>query len=156
MVILKKMVFILALVISFSCENRDKIAILSSGLDGYLLKRGVDEHFIENYNVEEIAFFKKDGNYELALKLNEDISQEFADNFSLGIHVYSNNINALNNKFGVWDVKPKIEKYKNHKYIIREFKEHINSIDSIIFFLYDIDKYRGIIGNRVIIRNIKI
>lgn len=157
--LLKHIFFILVLIIFFSCEERVKSDYLKSGLEGYLKKRIIKEDFVDGFTLEEVAFFKKaDDNYEMVLRLNNNLLENSIKKYSFGIHAYeSDKVN--NNKgeaFKVWDIKPKIEIYEGHKYLIKDLKRPKQKIDSIVFFLYDREKYNGVIGNRIIVRNIKI
>lgn len=149
---MKFFLFALSLFILTNCANKSKETNLENGLIGYRKSRDINEEFIKNFEVKKIGFFKtKDGNIQYALLLNDNISSSDVQNFSLGAHAYKRN---SHNKFLVWDVKPRLKLYGKHKYIIEEFKEPLENLDSISFFLYDRDKYRNVIGNRIVIKNL--
>src|SRR5690606_13169983 len=152
---LKTLLFFLIFLL-FSCEKRSNLEILNDGLKNYKLKRGVGQKFVEDFKVEEIAFIEQQNHYDLVLKLNKDIQQDVLDIYTLGIHVYTKNSNEDHRRFDVWNIKPIVKNYNGNKYLIREFKEPHKEMDSIIFFLYNNDFYRGILGNRIVIRNIKL
>ncbi|PKP25090.1 MAG: hypothetical protein CVU03_09685 [Bacteroidetes bacterium HGW-Bacteroidetes-2] len=151
-----KKISLLIVFILISCEKRNKEEILRDGLYEYSLKRGVGQGFIDNFIIEEIAFIEQPNQFDLVLKVNKNINKKILDTYTLGIHVYSKKINLSQRSFDVWDIKPKIENYNGNNFIIREFRQPVKEFDSIIFFLYDNDLYRGIIGNRIVIRNIKL
>lgn len=157
-IIMKKI--ILAFVVCFSffaCKQESNEYYLYHGLEGYNKFRYVNEDFIEGYGVQKIAFFQEADQRQYVLLLDDSVSDETVSNYSLGLHVYVDKKKLPENKsFLVWDIKPEIQKMGGNKYIIGGFKDSIKKMDSLVFFLYGRDKYQGIEGNRIVLKNIKL
>lgn len=129
---------------------------LQNGLTSYKKIRNVNQSFLDGYEVKKIAFFKTDnGNHKYVLQLNNDIPKSTVENYSLGFYAFVEKEHlSMNRKYLIWDTKPELMEIEGHKYIINEFRKPIKKMDSLIFFLYDRERYSGIIGDRIIIRNL--
>ena len=151
-------VFILILaVVFFGCKDQNTIKKhLETGLIEYKRVRTINKNFNKGYEINKIGFFKLDStSYQFVLLLNDQITRAKVANYSLGLHAYVDPKYLINNKdFLVWDIKPELVEAGKFKYIIKEVHTPIKRIDSMFFFLYDRDTYRGIIGNRVRVRNV--
>ena len=135
-----------------NCSDQPNENYLKNGMINYRKSREVHQKFIENFEIKKVAFLKsKKGNFQYALLLNENITSSQVDNYSLGLHIYPTNYEG---KFLIWDVKPELKSFGKNNYIIEEFKQPITKFDSIAFFLYDRDKYRNVIGHRVVLKNL--
>lgn len=146
------------LVLFSSCnDNKTEQYHLSTGLLEYSKKRIVNETFVEGYSIESIAFFKNgDENKRLILKLNNDISEAFVEKYTMGIHAYSKELPKDNLKgFLIWDNKPYLEKTKNNSYISVDIKTRISVFDSINFFLYNREEYKGVESYLIRLKNVK-
>lgn len=144
-------------ILSISCDDRETIYHLESGLKDYRKLRKMNENLVDDYSVRAIAFFNdKNLNRQIILKLGDDVPKEVIEKYSLGIHAYSKKaVEAAHKGFFIWDVKPELNKVGEHKYLLVDTNSSINTVDSIIFFLYDRDIYRNVIGNRIRIKNVK-
>lgn len=137
-----------------NCSDQPKENYLKNGMLNYRKSREVHQKFIENFEIKKVGFFEsKTGYFQYALLLNENISSSQVDIYSLGLHVY-----PFNNEgnFLIWDVKPELKSFGNNYYIIEDFKQKITKFDSIAFFLYDRDRYRNVIGNRIVLKNLSL
>jgi hypothetical protein len=141
----------------FSCDHIENMAHLENGLSEYRKLRKMNEILVEGYTVKTIAFFDdKDNTRQMVLKLGDNVSSEVVEKYSLGIHAYSEKALKLESRgFFIWDVKPELSRIGDHKYLIVNTKSSISQADSIIFFLYDRDKFRQVKGNRIRIKNVK-
>ncbi len=127
---------------------------LINGLENYNKVRDINESLIENYEINKIAFFQnKTENIEIVLKLNDQTTQDIINSYSLGAYIYMDNKYLYSQDIN-WNTKPTIQVLNNHKYIINTLNISQRRMDSLVFYLFDRDKYRKILGNRVVIKNI--
>lgn len=155
---MKKIFIILVVCFSvFACKQENNEYYLYHGLEGYNKFRYVNEGFIEGYGVQKIAFFQEADQLQYALLLDDNVKDETVSYYSLGLHVFLDKEKLPENKsFLVWDIKPEIQKMGTNKYIIGGFKDSIKKMDSLVFFLYDRERYQGVEGNRIVLKNIKL
>lgn len=118
-------------------------------------KRIIKKPLVEGFIVEEISFGEMIDKPKLILRINDSIKNGTVSDYSLAVHVYSDS-SSVEKPFLIWDIKPEVEIKENKKYIIIPYKEPIQKIDSIVFFLYDRDIYRNRIGNKIVIEDINL
>jgi hypothetical protein len=153
-----KWIISFSILVLYSCnESLTYHDHLRAGLSEYSKKRIVNEKFVENYMVQEIALFSFEGEGKrLVLKLNNDISEDTVEKYTLGIHAFTKRLPADNMKgFLIWDRKPHLEKAGTNNYVSVEIKTGITSFDSINFFLYDREEYTRVESNLIRLKNIK-
>lgn len=130
---------------------------LYHGLEGYDKFRQVNQEFIKGYGVEKIAFFHEADQLQYVLMLSDIVSPKMVEQYSLGLHVYlDKNNKSEDQSFLVWDTKPRLQNIGDNKYIINGFKKPVKKMDSLVFFLYDRERYKGVTGNRIVIKNIEL
>ena len=150
--------FTLILICSFSCERRNREYFLLNGLEGYRKARTINQFMVEGYEINKVGFVKTEkGKLELIVKLNDEIEQETINKYSLGLYAYANNkyLSYKQNELH-WNVHPKFYNIGSSKYLIDTINLAPTKMDSLVFYLFDRDKYRKIIGNRVVLKNIAI
>jgi len=153
----KSVIILLSFFLFISCKKESSEYYLYRGLDGYKKTRFVDQIFLEGFGIKKIAFFNEADTLSYALLLNDDLNKEIVNNHNLGVHVYAGPFSKSEKRdFLIWDLKPKISKYGDYKYIIGYFKKSITKMDSLVFFLYDIKGYKGVDGNIIRIKNLSI
>lgn len=148
--------FLIVFVCSFfSCQKKGVDLWLEDGLEGYRKIRKVDKSFVPGYGIDKIGFFRiEDNEVQLAVKLKDDADIETINNFSLGIYAYIDN-KYISHKEGElnWEVHPKIHEINNFNYILDTITVSA-TMDSLVFYLFDRDRYKGILGDRIIIKNL--
>src|SRR5690606_32905730 len=97
------------------------------------------------------------GKVQLVVKLDDEIKEEKINEYSIGAYAYIDNKYISHNKDELdWNTKPKLHNYGNNKYFIDTIKFKSKRMDSLVFYLFDRDRYRKMIGHRVILKNIGI
>lgn|SRR5690554_6782158 len=142
----------------FSCQTKDVDGYLKEGLDNYDKSRDVNQDFIDGYGINKIAFDRIDNNsLKVVLKLSDGSNKETIDSLSLGAYVFMDNkyIGVNDGKLD-WNTKPELNRINNYKYIIDTIAIPNRTMDSLVFYLFDRDGYRRIIGTRIYLKNIKI
>lgn len=143
--------------VTVSCTSTTKDFYLDNGLEKYRKSRNVNQEFVKGYGINKIAFFEIDqDNITVVLKLNDQTDQQMLDNYSLGAYVFKDNkyTGVLDGKLD-WNTKPELTVIHQYKYIIDTIAIP-REMDSLVFYLYERDKYRKIIGDRIVLKNISI
>ena len=155
---MRKKFFILTICISFfACQKKSNEYYLYHGLEGYTKFRYINEEFIEGYGVQKIAFFQEADQLQYVMMLTNNVTREMVANYSLGLQVYpGEKYRTDDKKFLLWDTKPRLLETGENKYIINGFMTPISEIDSLVFFLYDRNEYKGVDGRVISIKNIKL
>ncbi len=156
--IMIKAIFVLVNCLSlFGCQKESNEYYLYRGLEGYDKFRYINEEFVKSYGVQKIAFFQEAGQLQYVLKLADNVTLKTVENYSLGVRVYADQkYLSEDQKFLMWDTKPRIQEIGGYKYIINGFKKPIKEIDSLSFFLYDRERYQRVLGNVISIKKIKL
>ncbi len=104
--------------------------------------------------MNKIGFFQThEDSLGIVLKLNDQIDSSLVENYSLGMYLYQDEKYLYNEEIS-WNPHPKIQTFNSHKYFIETIAIPHTQIDTLVFYLYDRDKYRAIIGNRIVLKNI--
>ncbi|NGX83043.1 hypothetical protein [Aequorivita sp. KMM 9714] len=153
--------FILGLLVFFfifSCKKKNIDNYLELGLENYRMSRNINQNFIDNYGIDKVAFYRIDNNsLKVVLKMSNESNKQKIDSLSLGAYVYvDNKYIGVNDSKLDWNTKPVLRYSNNHKYIIDTITIPNKTIDSLVFYLYDRDSYKRIIGTRIYLKNIKI
>lgn len=152
---INKLFFLLMICLPFiGCQKKSNEYYLYHGLEEYDKIRFIDEEFVTGYGIQKIAFFQEAEQLQYVLILKSDVTPETVKQYSLGLHVYIDEKNSIDQNFLVWDTKPALQNIGGNKYIINSFKRPVKKMDSMVFFLYDKERYKGVIGNRIVIKNI--
>ncbi|WP_443634537.1 hypothetical protein ABXT64_05365 [Candidatus Marifrigoribacter sp. Uisw_064] len=146
------------LILLNSCINKSYDEALNSGLEKYPRIRNLNLSLVEGYTVEKLAFFKtKEHEYKFVLKLSDATTDTLVERYSLGLFGFVDKKYLKENKNHLsWNSKPVIESFGKYKYIIKDIVIPTKEMDSIIYFLYDRDKYRKVIGHRIVLKNIQL
>lgn len=140
--------------IILSCQNQFGVENLNNGLSDYRHIRNINQSFVNNFELSKTAFFQThEDSLGIVLKLNDQIDSSLVENYSLGMYLYQDEQHLFNEEVA-WNPHPKIQTFNNHKYFIETIAIPHTQIDTLVFYLYDRDKYRTIIGNRVVLKNI--
>ena len=143
-----------------SCKN-----IVTHHLDEGLVElensKQVKKELIEGYLIHSVGFFKNDnGTQKIAIRLNEEITEELISKYTLGIHIKPYGSDSVylpkGKNYISFDFVPKLSNFDDYKYIIKDFETSIKQIKSIRFFLYNLGKYEKRYGNNVTIKNVRL
>ncbi|WP_147406163.1 hypothetical protein [Aquimarina sp. BL5] len=160
---MNKFLVFLTLIVFVSCNTRERNyeKHLEKGLKTFPYTRNVNQNLITGVSIRSLAFIKKsDDQRMLVIKLNDEVTPETINKFSLAIHTYLNKDkygDLLKDKDYIsTPLKPVLKDIKGHKYIITEYDIDVERIKELQFFLFDRDKFRKVLSKRVIVRNIGI
>ena len=146
---------ILSSFLFLGCNKKSNEAYLNEGLRGYKKFRHVHDELIKDYGVQKIAFFREADQFQYVILLADNVSAETVGKYSLGLQVYAKDKEFLGDKkFLMWDTKPFLLQKGKNKYVIEGFKQPIRELDSLVFFIYDRERYQGVVGSTISIKNI--
>lgn len=139
-----------------SCETHSFQENLNTGLTNYKKARFIDNGFIKGYELNKIAFFKEDNaNYTFVFKLDDSTIKDSVEKYRLGIVFFpKGDTMAPMSKW--WYMEPTIQTLGEYQYIIEKVTVPSKNIDSLRLFLSDKDGYHGVIGNVLILKNLKL
>tara|TARA_Y100000385_G_C12974751_1_gene585658 strand:+ start:326 stop:799 length:474 start_codon:yes stop_codon:yes gene_type:complete len=142
----------------FSCRNETIDEALDNGLKNYKKIRVINESLLNGYDINKLAFFKKDStNYTFVFLLNNNTSADSVAKYSFGLVVFPEKKYQLSDKnYSIWGMQPNLVSINGYKYIIKEVDTHIKHLDSLHIFLYDRDKYRGVKSDMIRLKNIRL
>jgi hypothetical protein len=152
-------VLIVCFVLCNGCKEQSIELSLENGLKDYTKARIINEALVEGYYIERIAFYKKDSaNYQFIFKLSENSENDSIEKYSLGLVIFPDKMLYTDSKeYEVVGFQSRIKEINHFKYIIEEYTVPIKRMDSLHVFLYDRDKYKGVLGDRMIrLKNIRL
>ena len=157
---MRKINYALAIVIVmslFSCK-RDMVTYhLNKGLEELQHSRPIKEKFIDGYEIQKVGFFKiSNDSCKVALLLNDDIKKNVVESYTLGMHIKTDDKSYIANgkKFRSLDSPVSLQDFNGNKYIIRTIQTPKKRIKSIMFFLYNLGKFKKSTGRNIVIKNI--
>lgn len=152
---MRKVIYILVLFVVGCTSKTDNY--LNKGLVELQNKRPVNETLIEDFTIKTFGIIKEEDKadtYNLVFLLNNDVSQEVVENYSVTIRVVPTEEEKLKNKITkaelFWDFKPTLIEKNGFKYMIHTVNTNIVKIKEFRFALYHRAGYQGTTLGKVI------
>ena len=141
------------------------------GLKEFLSKEYANNKQIINTNLsadfkfESFKIMKHENKKKLIIKLDNKVNDSILNKYKLGFHTFVNDVDkdklsgyskSKGRNYDAWDFAPEIQEIDGQKYIIKTLATPITEFKTIKFFLYDRAGYKGLIGEALEIKNVKI
>ena len=121
----------------------------------------VNKQLLPHVTIKAINTFSNNQKRYLAIELNDNIKDSLINNFSIGIHIFPSDVEhlsdrakSMNRKFDILTLKMDVEELSNRKFIVQEVLNPIKGDSKSNIFLYDKEKYQGIVGRLIVIENV--
>ena len=156
MEIIKRIWFLAFLLLAIeSCQLKSKTDLyLERGLDILNNTKKVEFFLNDSITVMKIGVIndEKEKKKTLAFMLKPNVSDETMKKYSIGIKA---ELRKDNSKVEMqWDFNPTLIKIKNFIYVLTPIKTNENKISKMVVYLYNRNKYNGVIGKKLIIKNL--
>lgn len=157
--------FIVVVVVFIVCGCKKNVNYYSDGLTSLRNHRVINESFLKGFKVEKFGIIKSEKNkdeYSFVFLLNKDADSTLVEKYRLGVRCYLDKENRTllgeeDRKKIHLDFPPVIIEKYGRKYLVNSVNLPIKKIDSIIFYLYDRDDYKGrTYGSHINLKNIKL
>jgi|GEM_PF-5693733 len=142
-------------------ENEELLMSLKTGI-----KLAGPFNLSDDFDITNIFIVGKTENVNnFYIEIPDTITDTILKKYKIGLHTFVresdkgkllNYSKTKNRNYDAWDFLPEIKILKGKKFIIKKITTSISEFPKIEFFLYDSSGYKGLIGNKINIENVKI